>query len=98
MTVARDYGPHHPIRVYTETIDLPSIAANTTEEESLTVTGVTTDDTVIAVIPASLEAGIMVGPARITAADTVAVTVVNATASAVDTASEAGWLFVVLKA
>lgn len=98
MAVTKDYGPHHPIRVYTETIDLGSVAANTSEEEALTVTGVTTDDVVIAVIPPSIEAGIVVTSCRITAADTVALQVINSTAAAVDHASEAGWLFVVLKA
>lgn len=98
MAVTKDYGPQNPIRVYTETIDLGSVAVNTSEEEALTVTGVTTDDVIIAVIPPSLEAGLMLGPCRITAADTVALTVMNSTAGAIDHASEAGWLFVVLKA
>ena len=87
----------NPIHEYTETIDLGAVAANTSEEETLTVTGVTTDDRVLAVVPPSLEAGLMVGPCRITADDTVALTEMNATASSIDHTSEASWIFVVAK-
>ena len=93
-----DYGPHNPIRVYTETIDLASVAANTSAEQDITVTGVTTSDVILNVIKPTAEAGIGIVGARIKAADTVALTIMNATASAVNAASQAGWQFVVLKA
>lgn len=69
------------------TVDLGSVAANTSEEETATLTGVLPGDVVVPVKP-SLEAGIVIGTVRVTAADTIAIQVVNATGSAVDAASE----------
>ena len=93
-----DFGPHNPIRVYTETIDLASVAADTSAEQDVTVTGVTTSDVILNVIKPTAQAGIGIVNARIKAADTVALTIMNSTAAAVNAASEAGWKFVVLKA
>lgn len=93
-----DYGPHNPVRVYTATVDLASVAANTSAEQTVTVTGVTTSDVVLNVVKPTAEAGIGIVNARISAANTVALTIMNATGSAVDAASEDGWQFVVLKA
>jgi len=73
------------------TVDLGSVATITTEEETFTCAGVLPGD-FIAVSKPSLEAGIMLGSARVTAADTIAVQVVNPTVGAVDAASEAGFL------
>lgn len=93
-----DYGPHNPVRVYTATVDLASVAADTSAEQDVTVTGVTTSDILLNVVKPTAEAGIGIVNARIKAADTVALTIMNATAAAVNAASEEGWQFVVLKA
>lgn len=69
------------------TVDLGSVAANTTEEETVTVPGLTTD-MFVAVNKPSLDAGIAVCNARVSAADTLILTVVNSTAGAVDASSE----------
>lgn len=94
-----DFGPHNPIRVYeVDGVDLDSVAANTTAEQDITVSGVAVGDALLNVVKPTLEAGLGVAGARIKAADTIAVTFVNPTASAVDAASEDGFKFVVLKA
>ena len=77
--------------IATVTVDLGSVAANTTEIETVTCVGVKIGD-FVAVAKPTLEAGILLGDAFVTADDTISVKVVNATGSAVDAASEAGFL------
>jgi hypothetical protein len=92
-----DYGPHNPIRVYTVTaLDLASVAANTTAEQDLTVTGVATTDVLVGVNKPTCSAGLGIAGARIKAADTIAVTFVNATAAPIDVAAET-WIFTTIK-
>jgi hypothetical protein len=87
MSVGVIAGNVAAINLVTVTWDIPSIAANTTEEETFTLNGVKTGDLVY-VSKADLDAGILFGSARVTAANTVGVQLVNATGSAVDAASE----------
>lgn len=97
-SVVKDFGQNNLRRVYNiDGVDLASIAANTTVEVDLTVTGVTTDDRVIAVVKPALEAGLVLGNFRVKAADTVSVTIANVTASPIDAASEDGWEVIVEK-
>lgn len=77
--------------LYTVTVDLGSVAANTTELETITLVGAKVGD-FVAVSKPTLEAGIVVGSAFVTADDTISVTISNPTAGAIDAASEAGWL------
>lgn len=95
MAISASISQANVINVFTETVDLGSVAANTSAEEQITVTGVGVNDIVLAVIPPALSAGIMVGPCRVSAANTVQLQVMNAMGVAIDKASEAGWLFVV---
>jgi hypothetical protein len=74
-------------RVYSQAIDVASVAANTSAEQTFTVTGVTTADKCFANKP-SLTAGIVIGNCRVSATDTVAITFGNLTAGAIDPASE----------
>ena len=74
------------------TVDLGSVAANTSEEETTTVVGLTTDMMVFVNKP-SLDAGIGIVGARVSAKDTLILTVMNSTAGAVDAASETYKLF-----
>jgi hypothetical protein len=69
------------------TVDLGSVAANTSETETATLSGALTTDYVVAIKP-SLEAGIVLGSSWISADDTVSIQVINSTGSAVDAASE----------
>lgn len=75
------------IVVYSQSLDVASVAANTTAEQTFTVTGLTTADKVFVNKP-SLSAGLGVVNARVSAADTLAITFVNATAAAIDPAAE----------
>lgn len=73
--------------VYSQSLDVASVAANTTAEQTFTVTGLTTADKVFVNKP-SLSAGLGIVNARVSAADTLALTFVNATAAAIDPAAE----------
>lgn len=70
------------------TFNPASVAAATSAEQTVTVSGVKTGDIVIAVNKPSATAGVGIVNARVSAADTVALTFMNATAGAVDPASE----------
>ncbi len=73
--------------IYTVTANIGSVAANTSEAETFTLTGAKIGD-FVAVSKPSVEAGIMFGSARVSAANTIEVTVMNTTAGAIDEASE----------
>lgn len=75
------------MRVYSATIDPASVAANTTAEQTFTVTGLTTADKVFVNKPTNT-AGLGIVNARVSAADTLAITFGNFTAGAIDAASE----------
>lgn len=73
--------------VFTVTVDHASCAANTSIETVVTVPGLKVGD-FVAVNKPSLEAGLSVANARVSAADTLAIQVSNTTAGAIDEASE----------
>jgi hypothetical protein len=70
------------------TADVTSRTLSTSTEFDFTVPGVLVGDIVVSVTKPSLTAGIVVGSARVKAANTVAVTFGNCTAGGVDPASE----------
>ena len=74
------------------TIDVASVAINTTAEQTFTLTGLRTGDFVFVNKP-SLSAGLGVAGARVSANDTIAITFVNATAGAIDPASQTYLVF-----
>ncbi len=74
------------------TLDVASVAANTSAEQTFTVNGLDTD-MVVMVNKSDLDAGLVVGNARVSAANTLALTFGNSTAGAVDPASEVYKLF-----
>lgn len=75
------------MRSYQATLDPASVAANTSAEQTFTVSGLTTDDNVVVNKP-SVTAGIGIVNARVSAANTLAITFMNSTAGAIDPASE----------
>lgn len=83
------------IQAITATCNPASIPANSTSEQTFTVTGVNTADYVLVTKPTHT-AGIVVGNARVSATDTVAITFGNITAGAIDPASET-YTFLVIK-
>lgn len=78
--------------VATITLDVGSVAANTSEEETFTVEGLETG-MFVAVNKSDLDAGLGVANARVSAADTLALQFINSTAGAIDPASEVYTLF-----
>lgn len=73
--------------VVTTSIDVASVAANTTAEQTFTIPGLRTGD-FVTVSKSSLSAGLGVVNARVSAADTIAISFVNATASPINPAAE----------
>lgn len=78
--------------VVTLSIDVASVAANTTAEQTFTLTGLKTTDMVFVNKP-SASAGLGVVNARVSAAGTLALTFVNATASPIKPAAETYQIF-----
>jgi hypothetical protein len=81
---------HHGTYEVAVTVDFASVATVTAAEQNMTVAGVDpTIDTCLAVVPdaATIEAGVGFGGCRVSAANTVAVKLVNPTAAGVDPAS-----------
>lgn len=75
------------IRVYTPSLDVASVAANATAEQTFSVTGLTTADTVTVNKP-SHTSGLVVANVRVSAADTLAITFANITGAPIDPAAE----------
>lgn len=87
MSITTIPGNIGGMMILTATVDLGSVAANTSEEETATVTGVKTGDVVVCV-NSSLDAGQVIADARVSAANTVTLQVINTTAGAIDAASK----------
>jgi len=73
--------------VVQSSINVASVAANTTAEQTFTVTGLRLGDMVLVSKP-SLSAGLGLVNARVSANDTLALTFSNSTAGAIDPAAE----------
>jgi len=69
------------------TVDITSVPAGSVQEESFTVKGLDTD-MVVVVNKQSRDSGLYVLEARVSAADTLAVTFWNPTGAAIDPASQ----------
>lgn len=80
---------YRDIKVYKKNLNPASVAANTTAEQTFTVTGLDASrDVVLNVIKPTNTAGLSVVNARISADDTLAITFGNHTGSGVDAAAE----------
>lgn len=69
------------------TVDISSVPGGSTQEESFTVNGLKTDHVVV-VNKQGVDSGLHVIEARVSAADTLAVTFFNPTGSAINPASQ----------
>jgi hypothetical protein len=76
------------IRLVNFTFDPASIAANTTVEQTTTITGLKVDDIVLRVIKPSHTAGVAVNDGRVTAIDTLGIVFLNVTGGAINPSSE----------
>lgn len=74
-------------------IDVASVAANTSVEQTFTVPGLKVGDLVLVNKPTT-SAGLLVGSARVTAANTIGISFGNLTGSAIDPAAETYLIFV----
>jgi hypothetical protein len=90
MSVGVSVGNIKAMGIVSVTFDPGSVAANTSEEETMTVRGVKVGD-FVAVSKPTLEAGLGVCSARVSADNEVKVQLVNPTGSGVNAGSET-WL------
>jgi hypothetical protein len=74
-------------------LDVASVAANVSAEQTFTVAGLAVGDLVFVIKPA-LSAGLGIVNARVSAADTLAITFMNTTAAGIDPAAETYQIFV----
>lgn len=74
------------LSIVTVAVDLGSVAANTSEEETATVPGVKVGDLIVC-MDSALSAGQVIAQARVSAANTVTLQVINTTAGAIDAGS-----------
>lgn len=79
------------IETYTATITAAEVSANTTEEQTFTVTGLVTTDIVYVNKPTH-QAGLVIGGCRVSAADTLAITYGNLTGSGITPTSESYYI------
>ena len=86
MSVGILAGNVSSINIIQATLDVPSISANTSEENDLTVAGLKVGDIVI-VTPQTFTAGLSYEPTRVATANTLPVRTINATGGGVDPAS-----------
>lgn len=78
------------------TLDVASVAAATTAEQTFTVTGLEVGEAVFVNKP-DLDAGLGIANARVSAANQIAITFVNATAGAIDPAAGEVYLICAFK-
>ena len=88
MSVGVIFGNVRGLYAVKVTFNPASVASATSAEQDVTVTGVGANDVVVAVNKPSATAGVGVVNARVKSANTVSLTFMNATAGAVDPASE----------
>jgi hypothetical protein len=79
----------------TVSVDPPSIAAGAASNVDVTVRGVAVGDDVIAIPPDTLEAGLVLQGATVSAADTVRLRLYNPTAAAIDGAART-WTLIII--
>jgi len=93
MSTGLMYGNVAGLNIVKATLNPEEISANTTEELTFTVAGLKTTDRVWVSKP-SHTTGVGVVNARVSAADTLAITFMNTTGSGVDPAEEEYTIFV----
>ena len=81
----RSVFPHH--QTFEVTINPTSVSGNTTDEQTFTVAGLTTQD-IVTVNKPTHQTGLGIVGARVSAADTLAITFMNCTGSPIDPSDE----------
>lgn len=83
------------IEVHSISVNPTSLTTLTEVEMSITLTGVVTTDIITAFSPVSLTSGLIWKGARVTAADTVGVTVANISSGTIDGGAVTGYLTII---
>jgi len=94
LDLIRNYT--YDLKEYTVNVDLPSLSADTTITQSVTVPGVAVGDYVLHIEYSSVSDEFVVLHGRVSAADTITVQVHRGKAGSYDPAAE-DWTFLVLK-
>ena len=101
MAVSTIGGNVSAIGVFTINIDVASVAANISAEQTFTAPGVRVGDVVWVNTPAigtaTLNAGLGVTGARVTAADTIGLRFTNSTAGPLDPSTAVGYLVLAIR-
>lgn len=79
---------HPRIEVYSQSLNVSSVPANSTAEQTFTVTGVASNDMVLSVNKPSHTSGLGIAGFRVSAQNTIAITYENSTGSPIDPAAE----------
>ena len=85
--ISRVFSNYPKVQTFEVTINPTAVSANTTSEQTFTVTGITTNDRMVINKPTHT-AGLVIGNVRCSAADTMAVTFGNLTGLSIDPPSE----------
>lgn len=88
MPTSLPYGSIGGLAIVGITIDPASVAAGTTAEQTFTVPGLRLTDLIVSVTKPTLTAGVGIVNARVSAANTLAISFANATAAPVDAGPE----------
>ena len=89
-------SPVTGVRFGTVAVDPPSIAANTTANVTVTVSGLTTSDKAWVTPVNALEDGLVAESAEVTAANTLSIGIRNTTGAAIDGASR-NWQYLAIR-
>ena len=73
------------------------VSANTTDEQTFTITGLLTEDTIISVTKPTHQAGLGIVGSRVSATDTLAITYMNNTGSGITPTASEEYTVVLLK-
>ena len=85
--ISRVFANYPKVQTFSVTINPTAVSANTTSNQTFTVTGLTTNDRVVVNKPTHT-AGLVLGNAYCSAANTLAITFGNLTAGSIDPPSE----------
>lgn len=77
-------------------INPASVSGNTTAEQTFTLNGIQTTDVILTLVKPTLTAGLDIGNIRVSAANQIAITFQNSTASPIDPPNE-GYIIVALR-
>ena len=97
MSLFKSKSMANVIHVYKQTLSPAQVAANTTAEQTLIVTGLKASDTVLSVVKPTADAGLGIVGARISADDTLAITFANVTAGALTPTASEDYLVMVMR-